>query len=167
VIFAGNRSRCPAGEYYSTPPAVSINDSLQSHAPRASAVFKNPTRKGKDTLYALHAPEAECIGKGKASQPYEFGVKVGVAITANRGLIVGARNLPGNPYDGDTLAEQLDQTEILTGHKPHTAIVDLGYRGRALEGVKILYRARPKRLTKRQWSWVKPREAIEPVIGHL
>ncbi|HCI10255.1 MAG TPA: IS5/IS1182 family transposase, partial [Alcanivorax sp.] len=33
----------------------------------------------------------ECIGKGKARQPYEFGVKVGIAITAKRGLIVGAR----------------------------------------------------------------------------
>ena len=32
--------------------------------------------KDKNKLYALHAPEVECIGKGKARQPYEFGVKV-------------------------------------------------------------------------------------------
>jgi hypothetical protein len=26
-------------------------------------------------IYSLHAPEVECIGKGKAHKPYEFGVK--------------------------------------------------------------------------------------------
>ena len=31
--------------------------------------------KDKNKLYALHAPEVECIGKGKARKPYEFGVK--------------------------------------------------------------------------------------------
>src|ERR1700682_5504185 len=30
-------------------------------------------------VYALHAPEVECIGKGKARAPYEFGCKVSVA----------------------------------------------------------------------------------------
>jgi len=60
--------------------------------------------KDKNKLYALHAPEVECIGKGKARQPYEFGVKVSLAITARQGLIVGARSFPGNPFDGHTLA---------------------------------------------------------------
>jgi transposase, IS5 family len=32
-------------------------------------------------VYFLHAPEVECIGKGKAHRPYEFGVKVSVATT--------------------------------------------------------------------------------------
>jgi len=31
--------------------------------------------KDKQKLYALHAPEVECIRKGKAGSPYEFGVK--------------------------------------------------------------------------------------------
>lgn len=48
---------------------------------------------------------------GKARQAYEFGVKVSLAITARSGLIVGARNFPGTPYDGDTLAEPLEQAE--------------------------------------------------------
>ncbi len=69
--------------------------------------------KDKQKLYALHAPEVECIGKGKARQAYEFGVKVGIAVTACKGLVVGARSFPGNPYDGDTLAEQLEQTRGL------------------------------------------------------
>ena len=41
---------------------------------------QRPKDKGK--LYALHAPEVECISKGKARRPYEFGVKVGIAVTA-------------------------------------------------------------------------------------
>ena len=123
--------------------------------------------KDKHKLYALHAPEVECIGKGKARKPYEFGVKVGIAVTARKGLVVGARSFPGNPYDGDTLEEQLEQVGIVSGTRPTTAIVDLGYRGREIEGVNVLHRGKPKTLTRRQWAWVKRRQAVEPVIGHL
>jgi IS5 family transposase len=35
-------------------------------------------------VYSLHAPEVECIGKGKAHRPYEFGVKVSLATTLHR-----------------------------------------------------------------------------------
>jgi IS5 family transposase len=65
--------------------------------------------KDKNKLYALHAPEVECIGKSKARKPYEFGVKVCVAVTHKQGLVVGARSFAGNPYDGHTLTEQLEQ----------------------------------------------------------
>jgi IS5 family transposase len=53
--------------------------------------------KDKNKLYALHAPEVECISKGKVRTPYEFGVKVTVATTLKEGLIVGMRSMPGNP----------------------------------------------------------------------
>jgi IS5 family transposase len=53
--------------------------------------------KDKHKLSALHAPEVECIGKGKARKPYEFGVKTGLATTHSHSLIVGARTFPGNP----------------------------------------------------------------------
>jgi IS5 family transposase len=91
--------------------------------------------KDRNKLYALHAPEVECICKGKARNPYEFGVKVGLAVTAKQGLIVGARSFPGNPYDGDTLAEQIEQVAILTDVKPRHVIVDLGFRGRRIDGI--------------------------------
>ena len=45
--------------------------------------------KDKNKLYAMHAPEVECIGKGKAKQPYEFGVKTSIAVTHRSGLVVG------------------------------------------------------------------------------
>src|SRR3546814_9246971 len=64
----------------------------------------------------LHAPEVECISKGKARTPYEFGVKVSIATTLKEGLVVGARSMPGNPYDGHTLAEALEQAGIIAEH---------------------------------------------------
>ncbi len=83
---------------------------------------------------------------------------------------MGARSFPGNPYDGDTLAEQLEQARGLLQDVnviPQVAIVDLGYRGRDVEGVQILHRGKAKTLTRRQWRWIKRRQAVEPVIGHL
>jgi IS5 family transposase len=139
---------------------------LQTWLERAERIVTQRP-KDKHKLYALHAPEVECIGKGKARKPYEFGVKVGIAVTARQGLVVGARSFPGTPYDGDTLAEQVEQVQNLTERKVKQVIVDLGYRGRELEGVQVLHRGKAKSLTKRQWRWIKRRQAVEPVIGHL
>jgi len=86
-------------------------------------------RDSKNKLYALHAPETECIAKGKVRTPYEFGVKVSVAVTAKEGLVVGMRSMPGNPYDGHTVDSQIEQIEILSGVTPKIALVDRGYRG--------------------------------------
>jgi transposase, IS5 family len=125
----------------------------------------------KNKLYALHAPEVECIGKGKARKPYEFGVKVSVAITHRHGLMVGARSFPGNPYDGHTLAAQLEQTNTLLqdiGVQPHTAVVDLGYRGSDADvaPVQVIHRGKSKTLTAQQKAWLRRRQAVEPAIGH-
>ena len=129
--------------------------------------------KDKNKLYALHAPEVECIGKGKARQPYEFGVKVSLAITHKQGLIVGARSFPGNPYDGHTLHAQLEQTAILLealpgSPRPKTAVVDLGFRGVDAEvaPVELVHRGKYKSLTAVQRRWLKRRQAVEPIIGH-
>lgn len=128
--------------------------------------------KDKNKLYALHAPEVECIGKGKARQPYEFGVKASLAITHKSGLIVGARTFPGNPYDGHVLNAQLEQTGILlegVGVRPTQAVVDLGFRGVNADnpGFEILHRGRWKSMSREQRRWVNRRQAIEPTIGHL
>ncbi len=127
---------------------------------------------GQPKLYAWHAPEVDCISKGKARTPYEFGVKVGIASTLHGNLIVGARAFHGNPYDGHTLAEQLEQATILmqdSATKPATAFVDLGYRGvdADLPGVHIVHRGKAKRISERERKLLKRRQAIEPIIGHL
>lgn len=127
---------------------------------------------GRPKLYAWHAPEVDCISKGKARHPYEFGVKVGIASTLRGPLIVGARAFHGNPYDGHTLHEQMEQAAILMqdrAPKPVTAFVDLGYRGVDSENpdVRIVHRGKPKRLTSQERKQLKRRQAIEPIIGHL
>ena len=128
--------------------------------------------KDKNKRYALHAPEVECIGKGKARKPYEFGVKTGLATTHSHSLIVGARTFPGNPYDGHTLNEQLEQATILLegiAPPPKTVYVDLGYRGVDEDNpdIEIIHRGKLKSLTQDQRQALKRRQAIEPVIGHL
>jgi IS5 family transposase len=127
---------------------------------------------GVTTLYAWHAPEVECIAKGKSRTPYEFGVKVGIAATLKYNLIVGARAFTGNPFDGHTLNAQLEQATILmqdTGGKPTTAYVDLGYRGVDADnpGVSIKHRGKYKTLTAQERKLPRRRQAIEPIIGHL
>ena len=77
--------------------------------------------KGKDKVYALHAPEVECIAKGKARTRYEFGVKTSIALTNARAkggqFILGMHALPGNPFDGYTLSGQIAQVERIIGIK--------------------------------------------------
>ncbi len=114
----------------------------------------------------------ECISKGKSRNPYEFGVKVGLDMTLKGNLIVGGRSFPGNPYDGHTLAEQIEQSTILMqglGVKPETVYTDLGYRGvdQANPDIEIKHRGKDKRLTDEERRLLKRRQAIEPIIGHL
>lgn len=123
--------------------------------------------KDKHKLYALHAPEVECISKGKAKTPYEFGVKVSIATTLKEGLVVGMRSMPGNPHDGHTLAETLEQVGILAEHAPTTAIVDKGYRGVEVDGVRILRSGQRRGITRTLQAMIKRRSAIEPTIGHM
>ncbi len=124
-------------------------------------------------LYALHAPEVECIGKGKARTRYEFGVKASLATTNERcrggQFVLGAMSLPGNPYDGHTLGDQLDQVARVTGKKPARAYVDRGYRGHGVnrEGLEVHVshtRGIASPTIRRE---LRRRNAIEPVIGHM
>lgn len=113
---------------------------------RAQRIHKQQP-KDKNKRYALHAPEVECIGKGKARKPYEFGVKASIAVTHENDLIVGAKTFPGNPYDGHILHKQLTQTRILlenAGSMPKQVIADLGFRGVDAENphVEIIHRGK-------------------------
>ncbi|WP_031407147.1 IS5 family transposase [Thiomonas sp. FB-Cd] len=141
-------------------------DKAQDLLQRAGRILTQKT-KDKNKLYALHAPEVECISKGKARTPYEFGVKVTIATTLKEGLVVGMRSMPGNPWDGHTLAETLEQVEILADAKPKIAIVDKGYQGVKVDGVRILRSGQKRGLTRTLHAMVKRRSAIEPAIGHM
>lgn len=124
--------------------------------------------KDSHKLYSLHAPEVECIGKGKVRQPYEFGVKVSVATTHKEGLVVGMQSLPGNPYDGHTLHAALEQVKNLTKRQPKEVFVDLGYRGAPVPtGIKVYHRKLKRSITARLKRDIRRRSAIEPAIGHM
>ena len=153
-----------------------VRDALQGTLAKARQIVAQAASpkntSGNPKLYAWHAPEVECIAKGKSKTPYEFGVKVGIAATLRHNLIVGARSFAGKPYDGHTLNEQLQQAGILmqeTGQEPLTAYVDLGYRGVDADNPRtaIKHRGKYKSLTDRERKLLKRRQAIEPIIGHL
>ena len=131
-------------------------------------------RGGKDRLYSIHAPEVECIGKGKAHKPYEFGVKVSIAAVeqpAGAGCFVfDARALPDNSYDGHTLYTVLTAIERITGVRLQQVLVDRGYKEHnAPSHLKNkVFRSGLKRgVTKAIRQALKRRNAIELVIGHL
>jgi IS5 family transposase len=126
----------------------------------------------KNKLYALHAPEVECIGKVNARKPYEFGVKAAVVISHQTGLMVDARSLPGNPYDGHILSAVLEQATNSLQDVPvkiKVVVADLGFRGVDADnpGKEIIHRRKFKSLTPQQKAWLRRRQAVEPAIGHL
>jgi len=134
-----------------------------------SARIHRQQRKDKNKIYSVHAPEVNCISKGKAHKRYEFGCKVSVAATSKGGWFLGALALDGNPYDGHTLADALKQVERI-GQAPEHVFVDMGYRGHGYskDGVNIYVDKRRRgRTAKSLWRWMKRRAAIEPGIGHL
>jgi transposase, IS5 family len=118
-------------------------------------------------LYALHAPEVECLAKGKAHKRYEFGVKVSVATTNREGLVLGMMALPGNPYDGHTLASALAQVDRITGVAAARAYVDRGYRGHGLDHRRVFISGQRRGITATIRRELRRRSAIEPVIGHM
>jgi len=86
-------------------------------------------RNDKDKGYSLHVPEVSCISKGKAHKRYEFGCKVSIAVTSQGGWLMGAKAFHGNPYDGHTLREALEQVERRSPKKAEPVFCDKGYRG--------------------------------------
>ena len=127
----------------------------------------------KKKLYRLHAPEVECIAKGKAHKKYEFGNKASFATTSREGFVVGAMGLHGNPFDGHTLTGQQEQTKRLCGLKKYEGdvFVDLGYRGHGYTGgarIHICGRGVKRAASDgRLRKWRRRRAAIEPMIGHM
>jgi IS5 family transposase len=92
-------------------------------------------------------------------------VKVSIATTLKEGLVVGCRFMPGNPYDTYTLDETLEQCG--TDQKSATAIVDKGYRGARIDGVRIVMPGQKRGITRTLKAMIKRRSAIEPTIGHM
>ena len=97
-------------------------------------------KSDSNKVYSMHAPEVECIAKGKVHQRYEFGCKVVLVTTSDSNWIVGAEAVHGNPYDGATLSDVIEQTSRLTDVTPKQAAVDKGFRGTKYhpDGLEVL-----------------------------
>jgi transposase, IS5 family len=126
-------------------------------------------RYDKGKLYSVHAPEVECISKGKAHKRYEFGCKVALGVTSKGGWVLAARSLEGNPYDGHTLQSTMDRIVSTSGIEPEQVYCDMNYRGHDYEGECQIHVASRKRgsIVASVWRWMRRRAAIEPSIGHL
>jgi transposase, IS5 family len=141
---------------------------------QASTLLGYKQRQRGRKIWSLHAPEVECIGKGKAHAPYEFGVKVSVATTLKRSkggqFALHAKALPGNPYDGHTLASIIPDMETTIGNQIGRILADAGYRGHnAPDSHKfsVFTSGQKRRVTPAIKRQMRRRSAIEPVIGHI
>jgi transposase, IS5 family len=167
VVMREVQRKLEAPEF--TPEHPKAASDLMMWLERAERI-RTQQRNDKNKLYALHAPEVECIGK--ARKPYEFGVKSAVVVSHKHGLMLGARTFPGNPYDGHILSAVLEQaTNLMQDHaiKLKQIVVDLGFRGVDADnpGKEIIHRGRCKSLSPQQKGWLRWRQAVEPAIGHL
>jgi len=140
----------------------------------ARRVLEQKQHQRGPKVYSLHAPEVECIGKGKAHRPYEFGVKVSVATTlahAKGGqFVTHVKALPGNPYDGHTLKTVIPEIEALIGNVIERLLADKGYRGHNAPAdykFRVFTSGQKRRLTPKIKRELRRRSAVEPVIGHL
>ena len=140
----------------------------------ARRVREQQQRQRGPKVYSLHAPEVECIGKGKAHRPYEFGVKVSVATTLKHGksgqFVTHVKALPGNPYDGHTLATVIPDMEALVGNTIARILADKGYRGHNAPPdykFRVFLSGQRRGVTPAIKRELRRRSAVEPVIGHL
>ena len=128
---------------------------------------KDLYKKENKIIYSFHAPEVECIGKGKLNKPYEFGNKVGIAVSGRGNFVLGIKSFHGNPYDGHTLEQTVVELRKLS---PETSkiFVDLGYTGHNFKEKGKVFTAKTKKtLSNDDKKMQKRRSAIEPIIGHL
>lgn len=139
----------------------------------ARQVREQRQRQRGRKIYSLHAPEVECIGKGKPHRPYEFGVKVSVATSLHRcaggQFIAHVAALPGNPYDGHTLAVVIPAVTEQIGVSLKRVFADAGYRGHnapAVPGLRVYTAGQKRGVTKQIRRLMRRRAAVEPVIGH-
>ena len=146
--------------------ASELSTSFNTLMIRAKQIYCQ-TKTDSPKLYSVHAPEVECIVKGKAHKRYEFGCKVVLVTTSKTNWIVATDAMHGNPYDGVTLKPAIEQVQRLTGIAPKQAAVDKGFRGSTYHPstLEVLV-AGTRKFTGVLKRLVKRRSAIEPVIGH-
>lgn len=138
---------------------------------KANQIFTQE-KTDSDKLYSWHAPEVECIAKGKAHKPYEFGCKVSITTNLNPApaghFVLHTKALHGRPYDGHTLKQVITEYETQTGIKAKRSYVDRGYRWHdKIEGCQVFKSGQKRGVTKAIKKELRRRSVVEPLIGHL
>lgn len=126
-------------------------------------------KNDKNKLYSIHAPEVECISKGKAHKKYEFGCKVSLVTSSRNNWILGIEALSGNPYDGHTLVASIEKMKNICGVEPKEIYADKGYKGKTgiSESIQLHISGKSKKnMTLWERKWMNRRSAIEPIISH-
>jgi IS5 family transposase len=123
-------------------------------------------------IYSWHASEVECISKGKAHKPYEFGCKVSITTNVNSApaghFVLHAKAFHDRPYDGHTLNQVLSEYQTQIGIEPDRTYVDKGYQGHNYEKKNRVFKSGQKRgVTGSIKKELKRRSTVEPLIGHL
>jgi len=135
----------------------------------------NQNRQDHDKIYSLHKPYTQCMSKGKAHKQYEFGNKVGIIVTGNKGrkIITAVKAFVNNPYDGHTIEPLLEQMERNGQILPEEIIYDRGGKGKKeIRGVKIILPDKSKKtdsgyMKQQKRKRFRSRAGIEAVISHL
>ena len=146
-----------------------LGGTLKAAMEKAAKIYAQAAnRQEPDKIYSWHAPEVECIAKGKAHRKYEFGCKASFASTSRSNFIVGATAHHGRPYDGHTLRGVLAHIAAITGTMPKEAQVDQGYRGHGIDDdtTRVIISRQKRAITPALRKRQRRRAAIEPVIGH-
>jgi IS5 family transposase len=90
-------------------------------------------------------------------------------------VVIGARTLSGNPFDGHTPAAEIAQTERITGVTIERASVDRGYRGHDAQDrrsgeahqSRVFVSGQRRGVTPTIRREIRRRAGIEPVIGQM
>ena len=148
-----------------------LENKFFSSLSKAKRIFYQ-TKESKEKIYSWHAPEVECIAKGKADKPYEFGCKVSLITNLNPApaghFVLHTAALHGRPYDGHTLRPMVEAMESWTGIEPKRIYVDQGYKGHDHPKKLRVFKSGQRRgVTKAIKKELKRRSVIEPIIGHV
>ncbi len=146
---------------------INPNEKAETLLEKANILF-NQKKDDKNKLYSIHALEVECIQKGKVHKKFEFGCKVSFVTTSKTNWVVSTSALHGNPYDGHTLKNSIEQMEIVCSDTPKDIYLDRGYKGNLSldEKIQIHLVGNKKKVTPWQKMWMKRRNAIEPIFSH-
>ncbi len=66
------------------------------------------------------------IAKAQVGVKYEYGSKASIVVIKESGVIVGAVNFQGTPYDGNTIEESIRDVLDTIGQRPKDAYAERG-----------------------------------------